>query len=195
MLAQPITRSSRRPFRFSVRALVVVVIVVGIGLGWIVHRAHLQRDTVATIKSTGGSVTYEWEWNGKTAIPGARPWAPRLLVDFIGVDYFGRVSDVYISRGTDAVMAQVACLNRIERLQMWESPVTDAGLSHLRRLSELSALNVGDTRITDAGLVHLKGLKKLSLLCVPGRTVTDAGLNELKHTLPNLTVVRYGIPD
>ena len=39
--------------------------------------------------------------------------------------------------------------------------VTDAGLAHLKRLTKLETLYLHRTKVTDAGLVHLKGLTKL----------------------------------
>ena len=36
------------------RGLIVFVIVIGAGLGWIVHQAHVQRDAVEAIKKAGG---------------------------------------------------------------------------------------------------------------------------------------------
>ena len=31
-------------------------------LGWIVHRAKIQRDAVAAIQRAGGSAFYEWDF-------------------------------------------------------------------------------------------------------------------------------------
>src|SRR5262245_46876506 len=93
---KPVSHPWRRYLRFSVRGLIVVVLVIGIWLGWIVRRARIQREAVAAIKNAGGFVAYEWEWANGTLIPGAKPWAPRWLVDLIGVDYLGRVTDVQL---------------------------------------------------------------------------------------------------
>src|SRR6516165_8790615 len=83
-------RSWRRFLRFGVRGLIVLVLVIGAGLGWIVRQAHIQRDAVAAIKHAGGSVKYDWEYVSK-----GNPWAPRWLVDWLGVDFFGHVTEVY----------------------------------------------------------------------------------------------------
>ena len=37
------------PYRFSVRAIMMLVLVVAAGLGWLVRSAHIQRDAVAVI--------------------------------------------------------------------------------------------------------------------------------------------------
>jgi hypothetical protein len=58
-LADPVSHPWRRFLRFSVRGMIVLVLVIGAGLGWIVRNAHIQRDAVAAIKSAGGRVYYD----------------------------------------------------------------------------------------------------------------------------------------
>jgi internalin A len=214
-LAELVSRPWRRFLRFSVRALFVLVLVFGAELGWIVHEAHVQRDAVAAIKKAGGFVKYDWEWRDGKNISGAKPWAPRLVVDHIGVDYFGHVFDVNLSgssRPADTTLAEIGRLNQLRRLWLNDASVTDvglanlkgltnlstlglggaqitdAGLAHLKGLPKLSSLGLNGTQVTDAGLAHLKGLTKLSYLMLDGTPVTDAGMSELKRTLPSLTI-------
>jgi hypothetical protein len=59
-----VARSWRRYLRFSVRGLIVLVLVVGAGLGWTVRSARIQRDAVAAIERAGGSVGYHFQWDG-----------------------------------------------------------------------------------------------------------------------------------
>ena len=47
--ADPVPHTWRRFLRFSVRGLLVLVLVIGAGLGWIVRQAHVQRDAVAAL--------------------------------------------------------------------------------------------------------------------------------------------------
>jgi hypothetical protein len=134
--AQPSLKAWRHWLRFSVRGLLVLVLVIGGGLGWIVHQAHVQRDAVGAITRAGGSVMYDWEWNNGKSVPGGKPWAPRWLVDLIGVDYFGHVAMV----------------------DLWGAHVTDAELLqlHLRGLTDLSYLTLIDGQVSDAGIEKLK---------------------------------------
>jgi hypothetical protein len=187
-------RPWRRFLRFSVRGLIIFVVVLGAGLGWIVRQAHIQRDAVAAIRKAGGRVSYNWEWDPGKSIQAGRPWAPSWLVDLIGVDFFGHVTSVDLtgsSMTTDAMLAEVGRLNQLQQLSVHTS-VTDAGLVHLKGLTNLSSLGVAGTQVTDAGLMHLKGLTNLSLLFLGGTRVTDAGMNELKRTLPGLTIHHPG---
>jgi internalin A len=213
----PVSRPWRRSLRFSVRGLIVIVLVIGAGLGWLVRSARIQREAVATIERAGGRVRYDSEWSKGKSIPAGKPWAPRWLTDFIGVDYFGRVTTVRLfssSRASDATLAHVGRLTRLQRLNLDQSAVsdsglahlkgltnltflalggtqvTDAGLAHLKGLTNLSVLDLGDTQVTDAGLAHLKGLTNFSSLNLNGTHVSDAGAKELQRALPSLRIVR-----
>jgi hypothetical protein len=217
--SDPIRRSARPWWsytRFSVRGLIVLVLVIGAGLGWIVHQAHIQRDAVAAITRAGGVVEYDWQWRTGKPIPRGEPRAPSWLVQLIGGDYFGHVTAVWLShvKETDATLADVGHLTRLEDLYinsqaisdaglehlagltnlsvlwLYRTQVTDAGLAHLKGLTHLSTLRLHGTRITDAGLVHLKRLTNLKRLVLSGTAVTDAGATQLNQAVPSLEIVR-----
>jgi internalin A len=211
--AKPVARPWQRFLRLSVRALIVVVLVIGAGLGWLVRSARIQRDAVAAITAAGGSVEYDWERRNGRKIAGGKLWAPRQLVELLGVDYFAHVTCVTFapnSTPTHATIEQVGRLTELEELIFMVSavgdadlvhlkglgklsslflgvnPVTDAGLAQLSGLTDLSSLNINDTLITDAGMVYLKGLTKLTSLDLLHTYVTDAGVSHLKG-LSNLS--------
>jgi hypothetical protein len=175
------------------RGLIASVIIVGAALGWIVRQAHVQRDAVAAIEEAGGAVRYDWEWSNGKSSPGGKPWAPGWLVRLIGVDYFGHVTAAglhHVSAATsDAAMAQVGRLTRVESLHLDHSSVSDSALRHLKDLTHLNDLVLYRTEVSDAGLMHLKGLTSLSYLQLDGTQVTDAGVRGLKQALPSLRII------
>jgi hypothetical protein len=208
----------QRRLRISVRGLIVLVLTIGAGLGWMVRRAHLQRDAVAAIRGAGGTIGYEWEVQGGTFLPTpprAKLGAPAWLVDRVGDDYFDSVIFVdLLKRGSDADLVHVGTLSRLESLSLNWTPVTDTGLAHLTGLTELRELALmrtritdaglarlsgltsledlwlTDTRITDVGLAQLRGLTRLRQVWLKGTGVTDTGVEELRRALPNLLVYR-----
>ncbi len=138
-------RCYRIPVHLSVRALMVLVLILGGGLGWVVHRARVQRDAVAAIERAGGSVSYFWNWDAPNTARGRAipPWL-RPLVNTLGPDYFAGVDDVRPSDQLD-----------------------DALMAHVGRLHGLRTLQIfGGRSLTDTGLVHLKGLKRLEMLSI-----------------------------
>jgi YHS domain-containing protein len=68
--------------------------------------------------------------------------------------------------------------------------VTDAGLAHLKNLSKLEYLNLYATSVTDKGLANLEGLKNLKKLYLWQTKATDAGVAALKKSVPGIVVNR-----
>ena len=187
----PTTRSApswRRLLRFSVRGLIIFILVFGLWLGYLVRSAKIQRDAVAAITSAYGHASYNWQKNGAFDILDAKPWAPRWLVDRIGVDYFGHVVSVSLPDKPDAVCEQVGRLTRLERLTFGYSQLGDAGLAHLRGLTNLTYLDLRGTKVTDAGLANLKRMTSLKCIDLSDTQVSDAGLAHLKG-LTSLTEI------
>jgi internalin A len=191
---QPAARSTRGLFRFSVRGLLVLILVVGCGLGWlarVVRTGDAQRRAVAAIYQAGGWVVYDTAWDGGQNPSTWKPRWPRWLVDRLGVDYFGNVVFINLhDRGTDAVLAQVARFHHLKQLHRPGFAVTDAGLARLGRLSDLQLLSLDGTQVTDAGLAHLKGLSGLKWLKLSRTRVTDTAVTELQKSLPHLQAIR-----
>jgi hypothetical protein len=52
MPAEPVLFRWQRFLRLRVRGLIVVMLVMGAGLGWLVRTARVQRDAVAAIENS-----------------------------------------------------------------------------------------------------------------------------------------------
>ena len=154
---KPVARPWRRFLRFSVRGLIVLVLVIGGWFGWVVRSARIQREAVAAIKNAGGIVYYGWEYSDSTVAPGQKPRVPTWLVDLIGVDYFGHVTAVgFFNPIDDKVFVQVGRLSGLQLLYLDGTSTSDAELAHLKSMTRLSFLSVRSTQISDAGLECLK---------------------------------------
>ena len=156
----PSRRPWRRYVRFSLRGLIVAVLVFGTWLGWIVRSAHVQRDAVVAIRCCGGYVAYDWEWTDGQPNPKGQPWAPKWLVDRLGADYFGSVvfvTDV-ISEWSDAELVPIGRLRRLEKLALNSRRLTGAGLAHLKGLTNLRSLNLRESQLGDVDLVFSRSL-------------------------------------
>ena len=189
---RPGCRPWRRYLRFSVRALIVVVVVIGCCVGWLARGVRIQREAVAAIRKNSGDVWYDWEWRNGRFIRGGKPWAPRWLVDFMGIDYFGHVVWVSLPNTTSSTMERVGRLDRLRQLSILKSPNIDADLAHLRGLTELTELNLGCSDSTLPNLVRLKGMAKLTKLALASFRVTDSGMAQLE-SLGGLTALDLGL--
>jgi Leucine rich repeat/Leucine Rich repeat len=194
--ANPDARPWRKYLRFSVRALIVLVLVIGLAVGWIVRSAQVQRDAVAAIAKAGGAVGYDWE-HGRPGGNGA-PRAPEWLVDALGVDYFGHVVAVEsFTNASDAVLTHVLCLPELYELSLKGPNVTDSEIARLKELTKLTSLGLDGTQVSDAGIARLTELTKLTSLSLRFTKVTDAGLAHLTRltNLSSLDLAGTGLTD
>ena len=168
----------RRFLRFRVRAMIVLVLVMGVWLGWFVRSARSQRDAVAAITKADGLVFYDWNLKNGRKIEESKPWSPSWLVNAIGVDYFGSVAAVILPKASDDELIHIGRFNHLRLLVIGKLEATNSGLAHLRGLTNLSRLDLdlNYTRVTDAGLVHLKCLSPISAVELVDTQVTDTGL-------------------
>jgi hypothetical protein len=215
-------RSDSRPrawwrrIRLSLRGLLVVVLLIGAGLGWVAREARIQRDAREALMSRGAFTCYDWQFKDGRTIDG-RPPAPEWLVSQIGIDYFGKIVSVEFPQhvnpidfgkersylGTtcgcmivfdtivdDAALVHLKDLDRLEILNLNNTPIGDAGLVHITGLSHLRDPSLDGTGVTDSGLAYLKGLSKLRVLNLQRTAVTDAGVEALRRNMPDLEIVR-----
>ena len=215
MPGQPPPSPWRHRLRFSVRGLILLVLILGVAMGWIAHFARnvrVQREALTAVDKAYGSVVYDWQFEGgrfrlkkgTNIISDAVPWWPRWLVDRLGVDCFGHVTHVRIGYAPtpnpdhlEEALAHVGCLDRLKEVRLEGQPVTDAALAHLGGLIGLQVLILDDTRVTDAGLRHLEGMTGLEGLGLVGNRISDAGLAHLGRLsrLESLGLGRTSIGD
>lgn len=91
----------------------------------------------------------------------------------------------------DPGMRHVACLKKLQVLNLYRCRVGDDGVKHLKELDNLVHLAAGETQITDGGLVHFRNMTQLDYLGLRANNVTDAGLVHLEK-LTNLTGLYLG---
>ena len=180
----------RRRFQYSLRTLLIVMLLVGGGLGWFSHKlqqTRRQRVAVTSITNLSGLVGFDDEAADFAAGPPISH-VPRWLRNLLGDDFFRTA--VSLVAFNDGSMESAKDLTELRRLDFVGGPATDAGLAHVRSLSRLQRLNLSDTQITDAGLEHLQGLTQLRELVLRGTRVTDEGVQQLQSALPNCKIER-----
>jgi hypothetical protein len=175
----------RRP-KFSIRSLLVLVVVAAVPCWWFgmkMRQAERQREAVQAIQEVGGGVSYDYQHTSMMGHPPGPAWLRRLLGD----DFFADVRSVYflnVGDVGDESLQHLESLRNLRLLSLDRTQVSDDGLEHLRGMNNLEQLNLSNTRITDAGLQHLKGLTNLSSLDLRGTEVTDEGIEKLRQALP-----------
>jgi len=180
-------KPKRRWFQFSLRTLLVFVLLVSVPLGWFamkMQRARQQKEAVEVILKVGGEVRYDYEFDETgRLIPAAQPAGPLWLRKLLGDDFFCDVIwvDLSATRVTDAgVEHLLKGLTSLEVLWLMDTNVTDVGLEHLQGLNSLNSLGLSGTQLTDAGLEHLESLTSLEHLGLHETSVTGEGFKHLK---------------
>lgn len=182
----------RSRFRFSLRALLIAVGVLGVTAGWvgnILVQSRQRRATVARLLAAGAQVTYR-----NDDAPG--------LKALIGKEYFEDVIDIYWdSRGAARMeLGHLKGLKRLESLCLVGPKVADADLVHLESLAALQDLALINTNVCGKGLDHLKGLASLRHLILHRFGGTKASAIELAHLssfrqLERLTLIGMPVTD
>ncbi len=180
-------KPSNRPrgrLRWSLRASMVLIAILAMGLGWIVNEARAQREAVEVIRRAGGEVYYNWQVGAPnfTGSPDAGPKAPAWLLRLLGVDYFGHPFYVFASgpKITDREIAAIGRLGRLEEVTLITPKMSGNGMNHLKVLTRLRSLRLIEGRMTDADLIGLEGLGNLKTLSLTECSIGDAGLSHLK---------------
>ncbi len=174
----------RRWFQFSLRTLLVFVVVCAIPCAWLgskIERKRKERGAVKAIVALHGTVRYDYQSGALPDGPRAEPFGPAWLRRLLGENFFSEVEFVQLSGGgvADAELVNLTGLIHLRRLELVSTNVTDAGLAGLRGLSEVEMLDLSNTEVTDAGLVNFNGLSQLQGLYLNGTDVTDAGVIDL----------------
>ncbi len=174
LLEEQSPKPRRRWLRFSLRSLLLLVVVVAIPLGWKVNRARNQVQVVAELEKLNAWFKYDYEIR-KTE-PG-----PKWLIDRLGKEYFVEVIQVTVGgpQVSDETISRIARLPKLEYVNLRpSSKITDKGLVHFAGMHGLQGVDLFSDGISGAGLVNLTGLERLKSLSISG-WATDASLGHV----------------
>ena len=203
-----------RLLRYSLRSMLLVVLVLSVWLGYYANRAARQRRAVALVEELGGVAKYDYELHSDSERY-KRPGRPTWLRKTLGADWFSRVIllklgetsgsdddiarlindlpdimflDLHATPTGDSALRDVCALKELLFLNLKHTDITDEALRHLRECRQLADLSLDGTGVSDAGLVYLSRLENLVGLSLDDTNVTDAGLAHLMD-LPSLSML------
>jgi hypothetical protein len=183
-------KKGRRWVQFSLRTLLVFMLLVTIGCGWFarkLYKARQQRQAVATIIGMGGGVRYDFEQD-PVKVKRKAGW----LVNLLGQDFFQDVVSASVGANvTQEVLTRLDWLHHLNQLGFRDSSIYDGDLSHLHQWPELQYLYLSGTEITDAGLKYVERCSNLICLDVSETKITDVGLKSIQR-LARLERLRLG---
>jgi len=186
--APPRPKRKRRWLQFSVRTLLVLMLLACIPLGWVrieLNRIAREDEAVAAILELGGSVSFEGDRFGPPNPAKAKPaWLRRL----VGDRYFRRVESVHLPRGSDDMaVGHLAGLRTVKLLTLRGARASGPAFGPIWRHRELTSLDLSSTAIGDEEAAGLAGLAQLKDLELANTAVTDRTAKVLLESLPQLS--------
>jgi hypothetical protein len=181
-------KRKRRWFQFSLRTLLVLVLVASLPCRWLavkIQQKERERRAVEAIWDLGGWVLYDFEVQGTEAL------GPSWLRKLLGEDFFSDVTyaDLIYRKVSDDGLQYLKSLTNLEELDLTNTQCIDDGLQDLvKGLTNLQGLDLSETHLTDDGLQHLKGLTNLEMLDLTNTQATPEGIEKLRQALPNCNI-------
>lgn len=178
-------KRKRRWLQFSLRSLIIVILIGGVGSGRLARLIEEKYDKQRAIEEL------QKAWYESHAIAAAI--GRQLGVQAMACSQLQPPDYVYVEihggSANDETLKQLSTMPRIGSLNVFGGQFTDAGVRHLTRLMGLQHLRLRAKNVTDAGLPYLAQMSKLRRLDLRSTSVTDAGVSEIQKSLPNCEII------
>jgi hypothetical protein len=192
----------QRWFRFSLRALFVVMTVAAVWLGFAMQRIRERHQAIEAILNRGGTIVFDGaevqgEMQAGTAyLASSTPsWRNKILGKYgayvdrgVGSISLGAVAPIRAESTFDVFL--LGRLPEMTSLALYDR-VDETALAHLPELPNLHLLQIGsDASLTDAGLQCLERMPELRLLWLRGAKLTAEGYRHIvgRKKLNNLVL-------
>jgi hypothetical protein len=161
--------------RFTLRAMLLVVLVFAVALASEIRRLHTLRDAEHLIEAAGGSAGYEarFRFAGNFArVPSSTRW-----------NFCNELTDIYLghSQVSDRDMHAIGRVLTVEYLDLNSTTIGDIGLDAVVSNHALRSIDLSNTAITDSGLKSINRFINLRVLSLDGTAVSDAGIQALSE--------------
>jgi hypothetical protein len=162
--------TKRRWFRFSLRTMLVVMLVFGSLMGWVVRErreSHLQRALAMELRAKGWNAEFIGRYHTFEYAADDQGWWRKLATQVLGeqVDFV----DVSCRSVTLDDLKPLLLFKDATNLNL--SPSSLRNLGELPKFTHLVSLNITGTRVTD--LQPVSGLKQLKYLKIGATQIRD----------------------
>jgi Leucine-rich repeat (LRR) protein len=165
---------SRRRWRFSLRAMLLMVTVGAVGLAIFTQWQRTkfrENDAAREVLNRGGSVGYFNGWTIQN-----RGWLVRELSLVLPHDCLYTVKSISFREAGDEELTLFPAMRHLEEVNLEGCQVTDAGLANLKGLTNLTFLELSSTPLTNAGLLHFQSHRRLKQLWLEQTQISDVSL-------------------
>lgn len=176
MVSTTATQSKHRWYRFSIRALLLLVLLLSLPLAYFSNWIAAKRreiDVAQRFEGDRGHLLYARDWS--------EPVIQEQLERIFPRDYLYSAWRLKLADATDARLPEFRHFRQLAYLDLSHSKITDAGLLPLRSLRSLQVLELNHTEIGDQGFANFSANQRLHSLCLIDTKITDASLARMKH--------------
>jgi hypothetical protein len=197
--------------------LLVAVALFAVWLALTMYSVRTQRNAVAAIQSSGGTILYDYHESApRTWSTAGTPRGPKWARDLLGPEYFDRVvyiglfntpeNDAWIHgfnrlkdvktlllsgrHVTDQTLNGMETSESLLELHLTKSAITNDGMRALSKFPNLRWLVADNTSITDEGVIHLSTLHHLQEVHLNNTNVSEEGAHKIRALLPSVMVRR-----
>ncbi len=188
-----------RWFQFSLKLLLVLMLLVSIGMSWVavrLQRARRQKEAAECLVRLGWQIEYDCQIDEKGNFSDAKPPQRGWLRSFLGDDFFdhARRARVPVAYHTGLQLSEEvseylkdldAALARIQGLSTLEELYLDTQMDFVLKIHRNARLERDCIRTADVGMERIATLVNLKKLSLQGTPLTDAGVKHLER-LPGL---------
>lgn len=199
--------------RWSLRAFLVLIAMIAIGMGWISYQMRMgqMHDRIAKRISTQGAVV---RWKLERQVPvqhspgiagvnfasafvkqkGGPDWMKRLGAE----SAFQRIEYIYFrghsAKQLDALLEEIEPLGRLKGFSTDGVPVSEAQVERILNTLEIESLGISETSIGRRPMPFLRD-SKLTWLSFHRTQLSDVALDDLPETLTYFDATRTRITD
>ena len=188
MTSRPDPRPRRRWLRLSLRASMVLVVLVAVPTGRMANTIRTQRQAIAAVRAAGGTIMFDYQGvlnpvgpvSPLQPPPRTEPAAPRWLRRWLGDELFQRVQMVYFNEPVSpSILADVDQFDHLKVFALNQAADDGDGSLHLQQLRRLEDLSLSGPGVTDAILAEIAQLPSLRSLRLRKASATDTGFARL----------------
>lgn len=185
----------RRWLTFSIRGLMVLVLIAAIGMGWIasMRTQHQREKAIANqIEALDGTV----QWNSRSVSSRMLdPFSPeptqyeQWRAWLLGDDVDSRINRVIFEKACPAeLFAELHNLEALTELMIVNGSVSDASCEAISNLASLTDISLVDTEISAKQLEKISSLPNVNHIYITHASVTKENV-KLLAKFPNLTTL------
>lgn len=186
---------NRRWLRFSLRGLLVLILLLALPLGWLaqqIRRSQRETSFAAQVREAGGEARFDYNAAGPTYSP-SPPKGHWLLRAAFGKNLFSYLCLVDLSQVADPnpFADGLGRMSQVDTLILPAGPLSDELIDGVAALPNLWSLTLDGSAVTPEEIRRLIASKSIGALQLGGAAAADEILEELRHDdhLPQLTIL------